>query len=129
MGAARLTILPASSIPSCSGTSANEEQETPAETPTSPPPAAVPVPTAIRDEKRILVRSKASGEILIDACLGESCFERVARTGIAVSVWEEFEGAAKEGGVVGGSFKVYMIQMKSEAETAYTFGLVGKLRY
>jgi hypothetical protein len=129
MGAARLTILPASSIPSYSGISANDVRETPSETPTSPPPAAVPVPTAIRDEKRILVRGKASGEILIDACLGESCFERVARTGIAVSVWEEFEGAAKEGGVVGGSFKVYMIQMKSEAETAYTFGIVGKLRY
>ena len=65
-------------------------------------------------------------------CLGESSFERVARTGIAVSVWEE--GAAggampEKGGVTGGTYRIYMIQMKSEAEAAYTFGLVGKLRY
>ena len=50
---------------------------------------------------------------------------------IAVSVWEENEGGAmpKKGGVTVGSSKIYMIQMKSEAEAAYTFGLVGKSRY
>ena len=112
-------------------------------------------------EKRILVNGKTKGEILLDAQLGESCFERVARTGIAVSVWEDVVGPNGEvgvvgavGGVAGGRAKVYMIQvceeafffflkidnlmqipdmlftqMKSEAETAYTFSLVGKLRY
>ncbi|KAL9119300.1 MAG: hypothetical protein Q9187_004147 [Circinaria calcarea] len=65
-----------------------------------------------QDEKRILVRGKAADTLLLDVTLGESCFERVARTGIAVSVWEAFEGGMvqKEGGVVGGSLKVYMIQ-------------------
>ncbi|KAK2814264.1 hypothetical protein FQN49_008252 [Arthroderma sp. PD_2] len=144
LGAARLTILPADPAPSNtpprhsdgqvhsgtpsppSGDVSGADNSVPPRTPTS---SARPGALSRKDEKRILVRSKASGETLVDACLGESCFERVARTGIAVSIWEEFEGIAKEGGVVGGSFKVYMIQMKSEAEAAYTFGLVGKLRY
>ncbi|WEW54793.1 hypothetical protein PRK78_000218 [Emydomyces testavorans] len=141
MGAARLTILPASPAPSPPGTSSNSlqnsttapenETTTDGTTTVSPPPAATTgaASPARQLEKRILIHGKAHGQVLLDACLGESCFERVARTGIAVSVWEEFQGVAKEGGVVGGSFKIYMIQMKSEAETAYTFGLVGKLRY
>lgn len=138
MGAARLTILPASPSPSPPGSASNNTttpdssvDQIPGEHGAFSPP---PVPATSgaaphRDEKRILIRGKVTGEVLLDACLGESCFERVARTGIAVSVWEEFEGVAKEGGVACGSFSVYMIQMKSEAETAYTFGLVGKLRY
>lgn len=140
LGAARLTILPASPVPSRPGTSSNTTSGTTAidgasadssgaSADTFLPQAPAPVTGASRDEKRILIRGKSKGQILLDAVLGESCFERVARTGIAVSVWEDFDGIAKEGGVVGGSFKVYMIQMKSEAETAYTFGLVGKLRY
>ncbi|KAI9730197.1 MAG: hypothetical protein M1834_005961 [Cirrosporium novae-zelandiae] len=83
-------------------------------------------------EKRILINGKTKGEVLLDVCLGESCFERVARTGIAVSVWEESgEGGMMKaiGGVSPATAKIYMIQMKSEAETAYTFSLVGKLRY
>ncbi|KAG8528848.1 uncharacterized protein KY384_006537 [Bacidia gigantensis] len=87
-------------------------------------------------QKRILVTGKTKGETLLDAQLGESCFERVARTGIAVSVWEDVIGpngeigvAGAVGGVAGGRAKVYMVQMRSEAETAYTFSLVGKLRY
>ncbi|KAI9761783.1 MAG: hypothetical protein M1840_001702 [Geoglossum simile] len=88
------------------------------------------------EEKRILVTSKTAGaKPLLDVCLSESCFERVARTGIALSVWEEVVskdgvvgGVPAEGGV-GGKSRVYMIQMKTEAETAYTFSLVGKLRY
>lgn len=88
------------------------------------------------DEKRILVHGKTKGEVLLDVNLGESCFERVARTGIALSVWEDAVGPNGEvgvvgavGGVGGGRATVYMIQMKSEAETAYTFSIVGKLRY
>ncbi|MCJ1283067.1 hypothetical protein MMC26_002394 [Xylographa opegraphella] len=65
------------------------------------------------NDKRIVVIGKAKGETLLDVTLGESCFERVARTGIAVSVWEAFEGGlvAKEGGVVGGKLRVFMIQV------------------
>ncbi|KMU82491.1 hypothetical protein CIHG_00273 [Coccidioides immitis H538.4] len=142
MGAARLTILPASPAASPPGTSYKSardssgalENETGADGATATsPPASAALHTATlpsrQHEKRILIHGKAYGQVLLDVCLGESCFERVARTGIAVSVWEDFQGVAKEGGVVGGSFKIYMIQMKSEAETAYTFGLVGKLRY
>ncbi|KAI1910680.1 hypothetical protein LOZ61_004298 [Ophidiomyces ophidiicola] len=126
MGAARLTILPVSPSSSRPGTSSNSVQNSASATENEAP---VDTPITRQLQKRILIHGKAHGQVLVDACLGESCFERVARTGIAVSVWEEFQGVAKEGGVVGGSFKVYMIQMKSEAETAYTFGLVGKLRY
>ncbi|TKA71259.1 hypothetical protein B0A55_07334 [Friedmanniomyces simplex] len=86
-------------------------------------------------EKRILICGKSKGETLLDATLGESCFERVARTGIAMSVWEEATGPNGEavvgpsGGVSNARSKVYMVQMKSERDAAYTFGLVGKLRY
>ncbi|OCL05340.1 hypothetical protein AOQ84DRAFT_390922 [Glonium stellatum] len=87
-------------------------------------------------EKRILVLGKTKGETLLDVTLGESCFERVARTGIAVSVWEDVVGPNGEigsvgavGGVSGARARVYMIQMKTERECAYSFSLLGKLRY
>lgn len=73
-----------------------------------------------QQEKRIIVSGKTKGETLIDATLGENCFERVARTGIAVSIWEEHLGpngelgqVAAVGGVNGARAKVYMVQMKS----------------
>ncbi|KAI9892742.1 MAG: hypothetical protein M1814_001162 [Vezdaea aestivalis] len=107
-----------------------------------PPPSAqiatsVPVGAGAGEaQKRILVIGKTKGECLLDVCLGGSCFERIARTGIAISIWEEVFGPngeagqiPKEGGVGSGRRGVYMVQMKSEAETAYTFSLVGKLRY
>ena len=150
MGAARLTIMPAPRDPATSrpGTATSENSNNLPRPPTadglasntlnsnSPPRP----PSSLRrggggisePEKRILIRGKTRNEVLLDVCLGESSFERVARTGIAVSVWEE--GAAggampEKGGVTGGTYRIYMIQMKSEAEAAYTFGLVGKLRY
>ncbi|KAK5122612.1 hypothetical protein LTR85_003875 [Meristemomyces frigidus] len=113
MGSARLTVM----LP-------------PRQDPTVP---ANPKTTGM--EKRILISGKSAGEVLLDATLGESCFERVARTGIAVSVWEEAVGPNGEvrvgavGGVSSVRSKVYMVQMKSEREAAYTFGMVGKLRY
>jgi hypothetical protein len=125
--------------------------------PPRPDPETPADPRTVGQEKRIIVSGKTKGETLIDATLGESCFERVARTGIAVSVWEEQVGPNGElgqvgavGGVNGARAKVYMVQMKSvsrvalyllsrygiftdcdqqERDTAYTFGLVGKLRY
>ena len=70
------------------------------------------------NEKRILVHGKTKGEVLLDEQLGESCFERVARTGIALSVWEDVVGPNGEvgvvgavGGVGGGRATVYMIQV------------------
>ncbi|KAF2430970.1 hypothetical protein EJ08DRAFT_733731 [Tothia fuscella] len=87
-------------------------------------------------EKRILVVGKSkAAEVMLDVTLGESCFERVARTGIAVSVWEDVVpeghggGVAATGGVAEKRVKIYMIQLKSERECAYTFSLLGKLRY
>ncbi|KAF2874004.1 hypothetical protein BDV95DRAFT_604219 [Massariosphaeria phaeospora] len=86
-------------------------------------------------EKRIVVEGKKE-EILLDVTLTESCFERVARTGIAVSVWEDFMGpdgivgrVAHTGGVSGARARTFMIQMKSERECAYSYSLLGKLRY
>lgn len=100
------------------------------------PDASVPAPPKTSGlDKRILICGKSRGEILLDATLNEQCFERIARTGIAVSVVEEARGPNGEavigatGGVSSASSKVYMIQMKSERDAAYTFGLVGKLRY
>lgn len=133
MGAARLTIMPARSAPRRPGTSSSRRSDTSvgADGEGSPPTSGSVSPRqATEAEKRIVVRGKTRGEVLLDVCLGESAFERVARTGIAVSVPEDNDGAMqKEGGVIGKFSKIYMIQMKSEAEAAYTFGLVGKLRY
>lgn len=71
-------------------------------------------------EKRVLVYGKSKGELLLDVTLGETAFERVARTGIAVSVYEENMGPNGEvgrvgavGGVLSARTTVYMVQMKS----------------
>jgi len=109
-------------------------------------------PRATGLEKRVLIYDK-NGSMLLDVTLGEHCFERVARTGIAVSVWEEGVGTngevriAATGGVNSSKSVVYMLQMKSvsyrsvqimsvttliygqERDAAFTFSMVGKLRY
>lgn len=89
-----------------------------------------------RQERRIVVTGKTKGEVLLDVTLSETCFERVARSGIAVSVWEDVVGengevgsVGKTGGVSGARARVFMVQMKSERECAYCFSLLGKLRY
>ena len=83
-------------------------------------PESRPTSSAQQDlsEKRILVHGKTKGEVLLDVQLGESRFERVARTGIALSVWEDVVGPNGEvgvvgavGGVGGGRATVYMIQV------------------
>lgn len=98
MGSARLTIM----------------------RPSTPPLASAENPRSHTrwDEKRIVINGKTKGEVLLDEQLGESCFERVARTGIAVSVWEDVVGPSGElgtvgavGGVGGGRATVYMIQV------------------
>lgn len=70
------------------------------------------------NEKRIVVQGKTNGETLLDVTLDESCFERVARTGIAVSVWEDVIGPTGQigtvgtvGGVSGIRARVYMVQV------------------
>lgn len=136
MGAARLTIMPATpKNPSRPGTGVSGRSENSANhgegSGSSEPSSGAASPRrGIETEKRIIIRGKTRGETLLDACLPESSFERVARTGIAVSVHEESNGGvAQTGGVTTSSQRIYMMQMKSEAEAAYTFGLVGKLRY
>ena len=137
MGAARLTIMPAplKNPPSRPGTAVSGRSDGSGThgdgTGSSSPSSGAATPRNAESEKRIIIRGKTRGEVLLDVCLSESSFERVARTGIAMSVYEENEGGAvaKQGGVSLNSQRIYMLQMKSEAETAYTFGLVGKLRY
>jgi hypothetical protein len=131
LGAARMTIMPAPpknpSRPSTSRSDSSIQPDDP-----SPPASGAASPRrAMETEKRIVIRGKTRGETMLDVCLGENAFERIARTGIAVSIREEDDDAtvAQKGGVATGSGKIFMIQMKSEAEAAYTFGLVGKLRY
>lgn len=70
------------------------------------------------EEKRIIVTNKAGTLVFLDEVLGESSFERVARTGIAVSVLVG-EGADNGTGVPGGvggigaKSIVYMMQVCS----------------
>ena len=108
LGSARMTIMRPTNashplvLPSTSGTRQTSNQLSPQTQ-----------QQAINNEKRIMIRGKAADTLLLDVTLGESSFERVARTGIALSVWEAFEGGAvaKEGGVVGGTLRVFMIQV------------------
>ncbi|KAH7389989.1 hypothetical protein BKA66DRAFT_558579 [Pyrenochaeta sp. MPI-SDFR-AT-0127] len=123
MGSARLTIMLPSPHPSAPSSPTNPLQRAPGK----------------RDhtqERRIVVTGKTKGEVLLDVTLSETCFERVARSGIAVSVWEDVMGengevgtVGKTGGVSGARARVFMIQMRSERECAYCFSLLGKLRY
>jgi hypothetical protein len=83
-------------------------------------PAVAANPKATGLEKRVLIYGKSQGEVLLDATLGEQCFERIARTGIAVSVWQENTGPNGEtgfanavGGVGSAKSRVFMVQMKS----------------
>lgn len=79
-------------------------------------------------EKRVVVNGKTKGEVLLDAQLGETCFERVARTGIAMSVWEDVVGPNGElgvvnavGGVGAGRTRVYMLQVCSFSPSRWGF--------
>lgn len=123
MGSARLTIMLPSPDPSMPPSPTNALQRAPGT-------------RDYRQERRILLTGKKHGEVLLDVQLSETCFERVARSGIAVSVWEDnvdeagqIGGVSKTGGVLGARARVFMIQMKSERECAYCFSLLGKLRY
>ena len=83
------------------------------------------------DDKRIVVMKAKKETVLLDVTLGESCFERTARTGIALSLWEIFEGGtvADKGGVTNGRFKYFMMQFQNEAACAFTFSMVGRHRF
>ena len=101
MGSARLTIM----------------------LPPRPDPSIPADPRTTGLEKRVLICGKTQGETLLDATLGETAFERIARTGIAVSVWEQTTGPNGEiggigavGGVLSTRAKVYMVQMKSVSQ-------------
>jgi hypothetical protein len=81
--------------------------------PPRPDGSVTPNPRTMGMEKRVLVYGKSKGELLLDVTLGESAFERVARTGIAVSVYKENEQIGAAGGVLMAKTTVYMVQMKS----------------
>ncbi|KAI5812511.1 hypothetical protein BZA77DRAFT_139847 [Pyronema omphalodes] len=86
------------------------------------------------DEKRVVIVNKKGTIVHLDVILGESAFERVARTGIAISILTgegEEDGTGKPGdtGGLGAKNTVYMMNMKSDAEAAFTFSILGKLRY
>ena len=90
MGSARLTIMH------------------PPRPPGAPPPLMKD--GSLKQEKRVVVTGKTKGETLLDVTLGETSFERVARTGIAVSVWEQGE-VGKRGSVMTTKVRVFMVQV------------------
>lgn len=145
MGAARMSVLPAP-------VAAVEDGTTPPSTPTrgrtpiagevigQPGQAHGPrlassghTPHRVHGngrEKRILiVRNKTPDVVLLDAVLGESCFERIMQTSIAVSVWKEAEVIGDRGGVTMGRDTKYMLVFKSNREAGWVFGLCGTYRY
>ncbi|RMD41048.1 hypothetical protein DV735_g4084, partial [Chaetothyriales sp. CBS 134920] len=148
LGPGRLTVMPAEeerglSRPGTSGETAAPAPSTAtpprappsgASTPTRGPqlPSAEHTPNRLHGngkEKRIIVRkAKDDNVVLLDATLGESCFERVMQTGIAVKVWDENDTIAHKGGVVMGHGRVYMMQFPGTREAGWVFGLCGTYR-
>ncbi|KAJ9606003.1 hypothetical protein H2200_009852 [Cladophialophora chaetospira] len=149
LGAARLTVLPASppqsgcTTPKQQGTSSpgtalpahsrSPSLLTPAATRGPRLPSSSHTPHRVHNngrEKRIVItRNKDREAILLDEVLGESCFERVMQTGIAVKVWSEEERVLDRGGVLLGRERVYMLQFPGSREAGWVFGLVGMYRY
>ncbi|EXJ91072.1 hypothetical protein A1O1_04179 [Capronia coronata CBS 617.96] len=81
-------------------------------------------------EKRVLItRNRDPETVLLDAVLGESCFERIMQTGIAVKVWTETQVIGHTGGVTMGRETVYMMQFPGAGEATWVFGLCGTNRY
>lgn len=69
------------------------------------------------DDKRVVITSKKGDKVHLDVVLGESAFERVARTGIAISILVgegEADGTGKPGhvGGIGAKSTVYMMQAR-----------------
>ncbi|KIW54896.1 hypothetical protein PV05_07222 [Exophiala xenobiotica] len=152
LGAARLSVLPAPGVPTSTQASraagAASVAPSPAATPShtrSPSngepagdrgprlPSSSHTPHRVhgngREKRVLIVRNKAPDVILLDAVLGESCFERIMQTGIAVKVWKEDEIIGHTGGVTMGRETVYMLQFPGTKEAGWVFGLCGTYRY
>ena len=81
-------------------------------------------------EKRVLITAAKRKEfVLLDEVLGESCFEKVMQTGIAVNVWKEDERINEYGGVMTGKSSTYMIQFRTSTEASWVFNMCGTYRY
>lgn len=80
------------------------------------PPVSEGSNKAPAEEKRIVVRDKSGKVIMLDETLGEQCFERVARTGIAVSILvgelgPDGQRKVSDVGGLGSKNTVYMLQV------------------
>lgn len=142
LGSGRLSVLPAPGVGVAATTNGRSEMSSPNTTPVrvlpgnSGPrlPSSGHTPHRVHGngrEKRVVVRkSKKDTDVtLLDAVLGESCFERVMQTGIAVKVWTENQEVAETGGVMMGKEQIYMMQFPGVREAGWVFGLVGSYRY
>ncbi|RMZ89485.1 hypothetical protein DV736_g3287, partial [Chaetothyriales sp. CBS 134916] len=146
LGAGRLTVMPAEDRALGPGMSGETAPVAGGATPSRVPsagdainprgpqlPSASHTPNRLHGsgkEKRVIVRkAKDDKVVLLDATLGESCFERVMQTGIAVKVWDEDDTIAARGGVVLGHGRVYMLQFAGTREAGWVFGLCGTYRY
>lgn len=150
LGAARLTVLPAP-VPESGQTTPNRPGFPAGASPPATPrharspsnlspvgggprlPSSSHTPHRVHGngrEKRVVITGKKSSDVvLLDSVLGESCFERVMQTGIAVKVWSEDEMIADTGGVTLGKERVYMMQFPGTREAGWVFGLCGTYRY
>ena len=160
LGAARLSVLPASPTQSNQATPRQSGIQIPARTSPPPTPAHSRPPSTLlpstgtstaaatraprlpssshtphrihgngREKRIVITHNKNSEHTLLDSVLGESSFERVMQTGIAVKVWSEDEVIQHTGGVLLGKEKLYMMQFKGAGEAGWVFGLCGVYRY
>lgn len=151
MGQCGLTVLPAvvkSATASRPGSAHGSPTSTPPRSSAAPntmPPSAMRPSAQFRlasssntphrihgdgREKRVLITKwKKPDVVMLDEMLGETCFEKVMQTGIAVKVWKEDEHVRDIGGVMNGRNTTYMMQFMTSAEAEWVFGMVGTYRY
>ena len=152
LGQCLLTVLPAAVNspalrPTSPDTSTPPGTATPSRRPSSSGPSAAPnrhtghfrlpsssnTPHKIHGdgrEKRVLITSAKRKEVvMLDEILGESCFEKIMQTGIAVNVWKEAMTIQERGGVLTGRGSTYMIQFKTSTEASWVFNMCGTYRY
>ncbi|TGZ78957.1 hypothetical protein EX30DRAFT_397469 [Ascodesmis nigricans] len=81
---------------------------------------------------RIIITNKKGTRLFLDEVLGETAFERVQRTGIAINILEkegDEDGVVEASGGIGAKNQIFMMWMKGEAEAAYGFSILGRHRY
>ncbi|RFU25574.1 hypothetical protein B7463_g10770, partial [Scytalidium lignicola] len=102
---------------------------------TQPPPGMRQASSLYQGiERRVVVRTNTKNPkeslVLLDVVLGGRCFQRVGRTGVLVTVWEDITGPNGEIGMIGavggvsGRTRKWLLQSGNSSDADWIYGLV-----